>query len=352
MAACDTHPESVRVDEAWERLLDLEHQVRELRQWLQAEQWPAAGPLADLELLRARGVVARHTPAALPAAALASTPEASPLAASHWQVVCLGSFQIRCAGREPPPCSSRRGWGILQYLLTRPGFAATRDALIEAFWPESEPSAGAHNLQMAVHALRRSLRGCGPEGSDEVVLFRDGQYALTPALTIDLDVHRFRAACDHGRQLAGAGQHEAARRAFEDALRLYGGPFLHDNGYDEWAEPHRAALQDLWLGVLGWLSSAYAAQKDWEQAATCSREILSADPYREDAVRQLLRCLAATGRLAEVERTFRACRERIRLDLQVEPAPETIQLYQQVMRASATRIGAETGTRRAARTGS
>lgn len=328
MAACDTHPEPLRAEEAWERLLHLEHQVRELRRLLLAEH--------------AATTEATHAPVPLHAAA--SFASAS-VPAAHWQVVCLGTFQLRCAGREPPSCSSRRGWGILQYLLTRPGYAATRDALIEAFWPESAPASGAHNLQMAVHALRRSLRGYGPAGSDDVVVYRDGQYALNAALTIDLDVHRFRAACERGRQLAAAGQHEAARRAFEEGLRLYGGPFLHDNGYDEWAEPHRVALQDLRLGVLGWLSSAYAAVSDWEQAATCCREILAADPYREDAVRQLLHCLAATGRLAEVERTFRACRERIWHDLQVEPAPETVHLYHQLTRASV----AGPGTVRAAR---
>jgi hypothetical protein len=49
-----------------------------------------------------------------------------------------------------------------------------------------------------------------------------------------------------------------------------------------------------------------------------------------------------------VERTFRACRERIWHDLQVEPAPETIRLYHQLTRASATVPAAP----RAARTGS
>lgn len=326
MAACDTHPEPRRVQEAWARLLHLEHQVRELRHLLLAEHAPTDGPAHDQP-----PVPLRHT---------------SDAPVAHWQVVCLGAFQLRCAGREQPSCSSRRGWGILQFLLTRPGYAATRDALIEAFWPESAPAAGAHNLQMAVHALRRALRGYGPAGSDEVVVYRDGQYALNPALTIDLDVHRFRAACERGRQLAAAGQHEPARRVFEEGLRLYGGPFLYDNGYDEWAEPHRVALQDLRLGVLAWLSSAYAAQSDWEQAAACCREILAADPYREDAVRQLLHCLAATGRLAEVERTYRACRERIWHDLQVEPAPETVHLYRQLKRAGAADAG------RTARTGS
>jgi DNA-binding SARP family transcriptional activator len=185
---------------------------------------------------------------------------------------------------------------------------------------------------MAIHALRRALRGCGPAGSDDAILFRDGQYGINPALVIDLDVERFRAACDHGRKSAAAGQAEAARRHFEEALSLYAGPYLPESSHDEWAEPQRVALQDLRLNVLGWLSGIYAARADWEHAATLCREILAADPYREDAIRQLLTSLAATGRLAEVERTYRACRDRIWLDLQVEPAPETVRLYHQLTR--------------------
>jgi DNA-binding SARP family transcriptional activator len=260
----------------------------------------------------------------------------APVAArpANWHVTCLGSFQLVCGDRVPPSCSSRRGWGILQYLLVRPGYAATRDTLIEAFWPGAEPYAGAHSLQMAIHALRRALRGCGPGGSDDAILFRDGQYGLNPALVIDLDVERFRAACEQGRKSAAAGQTETARRHFEDALDLYAGPYVPESSHDEWAEPHRVALQDLRLNVLGWLSGIYATRADWEHAATLCREILAADPYREDAIRQLLSCLAATGRLAEVERAYRACRDRIWQDLQVEPAPETIHLYHQLTRSS------------------
>lgn len=317
MSACDA---SHRMEEAWERLLGLERQVRELRQMLLAAAWDGDD-----------GVMASEAGAAPTAIGARSTRPVD------WQVTCLGPFRLRCGGRLPAPCSSRRGWGILQYLLVRPGYAAARDVLIETFWPGRDPSAGAHSLQMAIHALRRALRGCGPGGGDEAVLFRNGQYRLNPALAIDLDVDHFRAACERGRRLVAAAQVDAARRAFEEALALYGGPFLFDSGHDEWAEPHRAALQELRLGVLSWLSSAYEARAEWERAAACCREILASDPYREDAIRQLLHCLAESGRLAEVERTYRLCRERFWQDLQVEPALETIRLYRQLTGASAPR---------------
>jgi DNA-binding SARP family transcriptional activator len=320
MSAGDASPDPPSREEAWARLLFLERQVRELRQMLLAGDREGASDSrpasADIDV--------RPTPFS----AHAKQP-------ADWQVTCLGPFRIEAAGRAVAPCSSRRGWAILQYLLVRPGRLAARDVLIEAFWPGAAPSAGAHRLQMAIHALRRSLREHHPSrGGHEAVLFHDGQYALNPALVIDVDVDRFRAACERGRRLARAGQREAARRAFEEALVLYGGPFLDESPHDEWAETQRVALQDLRLGVLAWLSDAYAARSEWEPAAACCREIIAADPYREDAIRQLLHCLAATGRLAEVERAYRAARDRLWRDLQVEPAAETTRAYHQLTRAA------------------
>jgi len=48
----------------------------------------------------------------------------------------------------------------------------------------------------------------------------------------------------------------------------------------------------------------------------------------------------------EVERTYRACRDRIWLDLQVEPAPETVRLYQQLTRPAlrASALSGRTGS--------
>ena len=318
MAVSDAHAGPGRDAETWERLLGLERQVQELRRLLLA-----GAPTLGAQYGDADRADAEH-PARLP------TREAP---RADWQVTCLGPFRLSCGARPIAPCSSRRGWAILQFLLAQPGHTARRDVPIEAFWPGAHPARGAHRLQMAIHALRRSLRGCGPGGNDEAIVFHDGQYLLNPALTLDLDVVRFQEACERGAQLADAEQPEAARRVLEAALALYGGPFLASGSHDEWAEAPRAALHERRLGALGRLSEVYAALGAWEQAARCCQEILAADPYREDAIRQLLRCLAATGRLAEVERTYRACRARIWHDLQVEPAPETTRLYHQIVLA-------------------
>jgi hypothetical protein len=173
-----------------ERISRLEQDVMELRQCLHVQT-------SHLE-----------RPGNVPAS-LSIMPNVSRLVApgtGDWEIRCLGRFHLRCAGRDVPPCRSRRGQSLLKYLLASPGFAASTEVLVECFWPQMDAVEGARNLQVAVHTLRCSLRGCGPGGSDETVLFRHNQYLLNPTLSIVQDVDAFHAAYERGLCAAKAGR--------------------------------------------------------------------------------------------------------------------------------------------------
>jgi two-component system, LytTR family, response regulator len=248
----------------------------------------------------------------------------------YWEVTCLGNFELRCAGCLIAPCKSRRGQSILKYLLSRPKYTASTAMLIECFWPEAASEASTHNLQMAIYALRRSLRGCGPMGSDDTVLFRNDHYLLNPALSIMQDVDSFRTAYECGQRAASIGQSVEAIRAFEEARARYSGDYLAEP-YEEWATVHRVALQDIRLNLLSQLGSLYTQAKEWERAVSCYGDMLAVDCYREDIYRQLMCCYAACGRPAEVKQAYLTCQEYLRRDLCLDLAPETAVLYQQLI---------------------
>ncbi|MBV9577775.1 MAG: bacterial transcriptional activator domain-containing protein [Chloroflexi bacterium] len=219
---------------------------------------------------------------------------------------------------------------MLKFLLGCGGYQATTELLVETFWPEAEPEAGVHSVQMAVHALRRALRGFGPQGDNTAVLFRRGVYCLNPLLVIHHDIERLTSAYERGRSEMRAGRMDAATHAFEEARDWYRGPYLADSPYEEWADARRAALQDVHLSTLGHLTRAYVQANEWERAAECCGAILTVDVFREDVYRQLMRCHAALGRIADVRRTFRICEKHLREELQVDPEPETVLLYQEL----------------------
>jgi DNA-binding SARP family transcriptional activator len=248
-----------------------------------------------------------------------------------WHVTMLGGFRVQRGGVQAQLCVSRRGQSILKFLLASPEHSASQAVLIETFWPAAEPGTGGHNLQMAIHALRRSLGGWGPDGSDEVVLFRHNRYLLNPALVIDQDVERFQQAYASGLRATREGDLAAAQRQFEQARVLYSGGYLSDSPYEDWAESQRTRLEDMHLSVLGQLSRRYFQLRDWDLVAACCQEILAIDAYREDAYRQLMRCSGAQGRRADVQRTFHTCQEVLLRELQVQPSFETQRVYRALL---------------------
>jgi DNA-binding SARP family transcriptional activator len=310
----DTECCQTSLDSLLERISRLEQEVQELRQFLLVQTPHLARPVAVPASL---STTSRDSRVGTPGA-------------GDWEITCLGRFHLRCAGRDVPACRSRRGQSLLKYLLASPGFAASTEVLVECFWPQMDALAGARNLQVAVHTLRRSLRGCGPGGSDETVLFRHNQYLLNPALSIIQDVDTFRAAYERGLCAAKAGRSAEAIAAFEEARASYVGDYLADP-YEEWASSYRMALQDRWLHVLARLGAYYSEAGTWEPAIACSREILAVDGYREDIYRLLMNCYAAAGRPAEVKQTYLACRGCLRRDLHLAPATETTMLYRQLI---------------------
>jgi DNA-binding SARP family transcriptional activator len=297
-----------------ERISRLEKEIMELRQILLVQM-----PRLEQPIIR-------------PSFSLADTNLSEPLEAKTdcWEVTCLGNFHLCYAGRDLALCNSRRGQSILKYLLASPGYAVSSEMLIECFWPQVDSDAGAHSLQVAVHTLRRSLRGCGPNGGDETVLFRNSLYFLNPSLSIVQDVDRFRAAYERGQLAVNAGQSAEAKQAFEEARALYAGDY-HAGCYEEWASSRRLALIDTRLALLSQLGPLYSQGKEWELAVSCYREILVVDCYREDIYRQLMRCYSACGRQADVKRTYHACLKILHRDLRLAPAPETTMLYQQLI---------------------
>ncbi len=296
-----------------ERISQLENEVRELRQLIFVQKPPLAKPI--------------DTPSSI-----AANSDSSGLVVAetdYWEVTCLGNFCLRCAGHELALCKSRRGQSILKYLLASPGYAASSEVLIERFWPQVDPEAGVHSLQVAIHTLRRSLRGCGPDGGDETVLFHNSCYIINPSISIVQDVDRFRVAYERGQHYAKGGRLDKAVKAFEEARHFYTGDYLADC-YEEWAASRRLDLIDIRLALLSQLGSLYSQEKEWEGAISCYRDILVIDCYREDIYRLLMGCYAACGRKADIKRTYHACQERLRCDLHLAPAPETIILYQQL----------------------
>jgi len=112
-----------------------------------------------------------------------------------------------------------------------------REQLMDALWPDRDPTSAANNLNQAVHAARRVL------GRNRLTL-RDQVLRLDAVV----DVDQFRIAADRAAD-------QGTREAYRCALALYSGDLLPENRYDDWAQDHFDTLAAIRLSVHNGLAS-------------------------------------------------------------------------------------------------
>src|SRR5690606_1155760 len=92
------------------------------------------------------------------------------------------------------------------------------------------------------------------------------------------------------------------------------------------------------------LTRLAARERDYPAAVDYARRLLRHDPLHEPAYRRLMRLLALTGDRAGSLQTYHTCATFLRREVDVEPGPETQQLYAQLLaQESATPPPIETG---------
>ncbi|MEJ2218075.1 MAG: BTAD domain-containing putative transcriptional regulator [Gemmatimonadota bacterium] len=222
------------------------------------------------------------------------------------QLEAFGSFDLHDDGESLQAVLAQpKRAALLAYLvLARPGAFHRRDALLTVFWPESNQSRGRNALSQSLTFLRREL----PEG---VLLTRGTEEVGAAAGRIHCDVVDFEAAVTQGRWV--------------DAVELYRGPLLeglHVSGapaFMEWLDHERERLRAL-AGDAGWRWAH-------EQIMAGALRLVPTD---ESRVRAFIQALASAGDRAAALRFYGKFTAVLREELDVEPAPETVEVAEAV----------------------
>jgi DNA-binding SARP family transcriptional activator len=239
----------------------------------------------------------------------------------------LGRFQVTLNDVPIDHWPSARGRTLFKYLLTHRDPWPSREALMEVFWSGLAPESARNNLNVAVHGLRRALRTAGD--IPVVILERDA-YRLHPDLRLWIDMDEFDRHAQTGRQMEVAGELTGALVEYELAVSLYQGDFLADDSHEEWPVLTRERLRLAYLDTVDRLSHLYFSQGRYAPCVALCHRIVDSDPCREDAHRRLMRCYSRQGQVHLALRQYRMCTEALRVELEIDPAPETAALYERI----------------------
>jgi DNA-binding SARP family transcriptional activator/TolB-like protein len=225
----------------------------------------------------------------------------------------LGRIDLRVAdGSEVRSLLAQpKRLALLVYLAASGVRFHRRDSLVALFWPEAETESARASLRTALSLLRRSL-------GDGVVVTRGNEEVGIDAEQLWCDVVAFEQALSAGD--------------LEPALDLYAGDFLGSFHVAEapefarWMDRRRAELGRKAADAAWGLTELAEVEGNPGLAARWARRAMALNPDDEAGVRRLIGLLDRTGDRAGALRVYEAFAERLRSELEAEPAPETREL--------------------------
>jgi ATP/maltotriose-dependent transcriptional regulator MalT/DNA-binding SARP family transcriptional activator len=244
----------------------------------------------------------------------------------------LGPIEVlREQGRKlaPDAWTLSRALRILSFIASRHNHRATKDAIVETFWPDTRLEDIDKNFWPTISYIRRALNS-SQEVKKNFIRYRESAYFFNPEFNYWLDTEEFERVIALAHERRREGDSEAFAAAARRGIELYRGEFLEEN-YDNWVEEPRAYYQSMYFATLKELADHHYRAEEFEPSITYCKMILNRDPYREDVHRQLIDSYARVGNRAAVREQYENLKTLLREELGLDPLPETVATYKKLM---------------------
>ncbi len=260
----------------------------------------------------------------------------------HLAIFLLGSLQVQLDAQPVGGLDALKARALLAYLVTEAAHPHRREVLAALLWPDSSDALARRSLSQALFTVRRALS----DDTNQPPFFLSTRDIIqfNPASDYALDVQTFQKqlAQVHGHPHPALATCATCLAQLAEAVAHYAGDFLQDisvadsQPFDEWVLLRREALRRQLLETLADLTNAHEQRHDLAAALRYARQQLEHDPWREETHRQVMRLLARAGERSAALAQFEAGRRVLRSELGVEPAAETVELFEQIKQGALT----------------
>lgn len=241
----------------------------------------------------------------------------------------LGDFQITVNARpiQQHEWRFRRARGLVQLLALSPGYKEDIDKIVDKLWPETEYEPALNRLHRTLHQARHTLEPELENGAASAYLrWEENRLILRSPGTLWVDVTAFKAKCAEARRTRDPDVYTAA-------LDLYTGDLLPHDGYeawdDSWITSHREELRALHFQIMEELAQVYQARGEMRQVIAVLERLVTHDPLREDAQRELMRLYAVSGQRYLALRHYQRLLEKFQEE-EIQPEAATAALYEDI----------------------
>lgn len=249
-------------------------------------------------------------------AAMRETTPASAVRGRHGQldIRLFGHATITIDGVPVKFAKRSTTLAMIAYLVLKRGQPVSRDALAYLMFPEADEAT-------ALSELRRYL-------------YRANKSLATPWIVVDAETVRWNAQGGAFVDVLEFDRLSADPQGQERAIELYAGDLLADI-YDDWVLAERESFRSRYLTLLKHALDKHRADRQFEKAIGDAKRILLTDPWREDALRDLVALRYESGDTSGALAEYEAFAKRLRDELDVAPMPESVALRQSILRNEA-----------------
>jgi DNA-binding SARP family transcriptional activator/tetratricopeptide (TPR) repeat protein len=240
---------------------------------------------------------------------------------NHLRASLFGVLRIEQGGQEVTLPGLANARTLLAYLLLYNQHPHSREVVAGRLWPDMSEM---HSRRRLSHAILH-VRQCLP----------DLLHVEPKTLGISSQVHLWTDAAEFrdllAPQLADVNPPDTdqARLDLRQAIKLYQGDIL-EGMYDDWVLAERERLEGLYLSALERLIQLEKLASCYGEALAAAQTLVSVDPLRESAHREIMRLSCLLGRPESALRQFELCHQLLADELGAPPEDETLELAREI----------------------
>jgi DNA-binding SARP family transcriptional activator len=235
--------------------------------------------------------------------------------ADRVEIEDLGRTVVIVGASEIPGGDIRRKvLALLVYLLTRHGFSAARDQILDALWPDHEPSDALNSLNQTLYFLRRVFEAKFHEDSSP-------GYVHHGSDVIWLDPELVTSRSARCRSLLAAAAKDRSAAIVDELSATYVAPFALDFAYEDWAAIYRDMLHASYLEIIERAVLEDIDAGSYEHALELAGRAVEVGPNAEALHVLLIRLCRRMGAHAAAAERYAVYSNMLREDLGIEAPP-------------------------------
>lgn len=236
----------------------------------------------------------------------------------------FGGATVRLDGRLLTPFATSRAQDLFCYLVLNRNKFSRREYLAELFWPDRAPAQSYGSLRTELWRIRAAFN---KHRLPAQFIFNEAGQGVQFSYQALIDFEKF--------DVLLADRQEATRMAsLRAAVALYKGELLAGVG-DTWCVYHRELYRTRYLSALEEMIDHESRAANWLQTIDLCIRLLIEDPFAEHVHCKLMNSYRQMGNRVAAMRQFQLYRERLEQSFEIAPMPETIALFEAIVREHA-----------------